>query len=520
MRQGLLHVALVLLWIGLTHASLSQVVAQNIPVPERYGGETQDYAAQFNDVISELNGFWSSYFGTAGLEYRAPSVITLDGPTVTACGDADPSDFAFYCPRDETIYYTPSAFASHRLRFGDFAPIVVMAHEWGHHIQRLLSIEPSPGNAFELQADCLAGAYSSNAGQQGLLDPGDVTEAVSTSADAGDPLGLPQDAPGAHGINDDRVIAFMRGYLDGVTGCNLPLAPPPQTPVPLTKVARTSDPSLLSHLPSTLDLPRGSRSALRTRASSFEDLVAGLPTRRTRGSYWSRGGGRRMSIAPMRPMIRRPTALAGSRSVCIASPPRMERPKRCRISPPRVATALGFEPVDVGLFADQTEAMTGQADNGDELIIYARRGNLGVPCRRHGAQRRSDGDVFEALLVPLRPLADDPEIVSPELFDVLPDVSSTLPGLILSENHARSAGTVAETFPDVAEAEALFQTWGWRESAARVFTGNTSSGTTRVEVSVFQFQDGPAAAEALPYFLDARAGVLGLAEVTAPSHKG
>src|SRR4051794_28306664 len=85
--------------------------AQNTPVPERYGGETQDYAAQFTDVIDELNGFWSSYFGTAGLAYRAPSVITLDGPTVTACGDADPSDFAFYCPRDETIYYSPSAFA-------------------------------------------------------------------------------------------------------------------------------------------------------------------------------------------------------------------------------------------------------------------------------------------------------------------------------------------------------------------------------------------------------------------------
>ncbi len=182
--------------------------------------------------------------------------------------------------------------------------------------------------------------------------------------------------------------------------------------------------------------------------------------------------------------------------------------------------ALGFESVDVGLFADQSEAMSGQAVNGEELIIYARRGNL--VFRVDGIATNGDptGDVFEALLVPLRPLADDPEIVSPELFDVLPDVSSTLPGLILSENHARSAGTVAETFPDVAEAEALFQGWGWRESAARVFTGNTSSGTTRAEVSVFQFQDGQAATEALPYFLDARAGVLGLAEVTAPVAQG
>src|SRR4051812_16790868 len=175
-------------------------VAQNTPVPERYGGETQDYAAQFTDVIDQLNDFWSSSFADAGVQYRAPSVMTLDEPIVTACGDAGPGDFARYCPLDETIYYSPAAFATHRLRFGDFAPIVVMAHEWGHHVQSLLGIVPQPGNAFELQADCLAGAYASQAAQQGLLDPGDVTEAVATSANAGDPLGLPQDAPGAHGI--------------------------------------------------------------------------------------------------------------------------------------------------------------------------------------------------------------------------------------------------------------------------------------------------------------------------------
>jgi hypothetical protein len=55
-----------------------------------------------------------------------------------------------------------------------------------------------------------------------LLDPGDITEAVAMAATAGDPLGLPQDAAGAHGINDDRITAFMRGYLGGVEACALP----------------------------------------------------------------------------------------------------------------------------------------------------------------------------------------------------------------------------------------------------------------------------------------------------------
>jgi len=40
-------------------------------------------------------------------------------------------------------------------------------------------------------------------------------------ATAGDPLGFPQDASGAHGINNDRITAVMHGYLDGVEACGL-----------------------------------------------------------------------------------------------------------------------------------------------------------------------------------------------------------------------------------------------------------------------------------------------------------
>jgi predicted metalloprotease len=111
---------------------------------------------------------------------------------------------------------------AHRQRTGDFAPIVVLAHEWGHHIQTVCGIAPGSDNTFELQADCLAGAYTHDAGQRGVLDPGDITEAVVLAAAAGDPLGLPQDTPGAHGSNDDRITAFMRGYLGGVPACVLP----------------------------------------------------------------------------------------------------------------------------------------------------------------------------------------------------------------------------------------------------------------------------------------------------------
>ena len=179
--------------------------------------------------------------------------------------------------------------------------------------------------------------------------------------------------------------------------------------------------------------------------------------------------------------------------------------------------ATGYQPVDVGLFADQTEAMSGQSGNGEELIIYARRGNLIVRASGTAPDGDPTADIFEAILVPLTQLVDEPRVVSPELFEQLPDLVDLPSGLVLAEEHARSAGTIAATFPDVAEAERLFQDWGWRESAAHVFTGSTPSGTTRVETSVFRLENDQAASEALPYFLDARAQALGLSESASPS---
>jgi hypothetical protein len=507
------------------------VSAQSTPEPQRYGRDDQGYASQFSEVLTQLDTFWLGNFAETGATYRSPSVIPLEDFVITGCGPAGPEDFAHYCRPDEAIYYSPVTLANHARRIGDFAPIVVIAHEWGHHVQRLIGLTPEPGNAFELQADCLAGAYASEAGQQGLLDPGDVTEAVASSADAGDPLGLPQDAPGAHGINDDRVIAFMRGYLDGVTGCGLPLSAVPNLPGPPPTGAGADNPalgpapserqapqlSLTALVPSVLELPQGQPFRLESEGiSTFDDMVTSFPDPVEAGELL-RAWGWQENIYRIYASDNPPPNAVGWITLGIH---RFTSVDGAAAALPYFAAArrnaLGYEPVDVGLFADQTEAMAGRAFNGEELIIYARRGNL--IFRVDGIAPNGDptADVFEAILMPLRQLVDEPRVVSPALFDVLPDVSTLLPGLDLTEEHARSGGTIAATFPDVAEAERRFQDWGWRESAARVFTGSTPSGTARVEVSVFRLANDQAASAALPYFLDARAEALGLSQTTAP----
>jgi predicted metalloprotease len=524
-------VAVVILLSTIGSAVGPVVSAQSTPEPQRYGRESQGYASQFAEVIDQLDAFWLGIFDTAGAIYRTPAVIPLADFVITGCGPAGPEKFAFYCRNDETIYYSPAGFAEHERELGDYSPIVVTAHEWGHHVQRLLGLTAEPGNAFELQADCLAGAYASDAGQQGLLDPGDLTEAVATSAVHADPLGLPQDAPGRHGINDDRMIAFMRGYLDGVTGCGLPLSsvpnlpdPPPTgpgagnpAPGPATTDRQAPQLSLTALAPSVLELPQGQPFRLESEGiSTFDDMVTGFPDA-VEAAQLLREWGWQENVYRIYASDNPPPDAVGYVTLGIH---RFTSVDGAAAALPYFAAArrnaLGYDPVDVGLFADQTEAMTGQAVNGEELIIYARRGNLIFRVSGIAPNGDPTADVFEALLMPLRQLVDEPRVISPQLFDVLPDVSTRLPGLSLSEEHARSAGTIATTFPSVAEAEQLFQDWGWRESAARVFTGRTPGGTTRVEVVVFRLANEQAASAALPYFLDARAEALGLSQTTTP----
>ena len=106
-----------------------------------------------------------------------------------------------------------SSWSTRRRGFGDYAPIAVLSHEWGHHIQTLLGVVGPTRKDFELQADCLTGVFTRYADEQALLDYGDFLEALNSAIDAGDEVFLPEDFPGAHGMAEDRVKALTKGLL-------------------------------------------------------------------------------------------------------------------------------------------------------------------------------------------------------------------------------------------------------------------------------------------------------------------
>ena len=210
-----------------TMFSLSQETADTAPVPREI---------LFPDPLhADIDRFWESQFQAAGRVYDPPNgVIAFDEPIVSACGRADPvREAAFYCVIDEKIYYSAEFRALIENQIGDFAWVIVVAHEWGHHIQAKLGFDLGvvPDRAGEVapielehQADCLAGAYAIDAELTGWLDPGDIEEGLTITEISGDPPGTAWNDPRAHGTGDVRVDAFMTGYDAGIEGCDLDLS--------------------------------------------------------------------------------------------------------------------------------------------------------------------------------------------------------------------------------------------------------------------------------------------------------
>jgi predicted metalloprotease len=154
----------------------------------------------------------------------------------SGCGTATTAVGPFYCPNDHKVYIDLSFYDELRARFGapgDFAQAYVIAHEVGHHVQNLRdklgggSRRPNDQIAVELQADCLAGAWGRDAERRGLLEMGDVDEALNAAAAIGDDTlqkkaqGYVQPESWTHGSSAQRKAAFDKGYRGGPQACGI-----------------------------------------------------------------------------------------------------------------------------------------------------------------------------------------------------------------------------------------------------------------------------------------------------------
>ncbi|MBK4715496.1 MULTISPECIES: KPN_02809 family neutral zinc metallopeptidase [Tenebrionibacter/Tenebrionicola group] len=199
-----------------------------------------EQAAKFTKVIlATTEDTWTHKFQEMGKTYQNPKLVMYRGVTRTGCGTGQSVMGPFYCPADSTIYIDLSFFDEMKNKLGaegDFAQGYVIAHEVGHHVQRLLGIEPRvrqmQQNAsqaqvnqlsvrMELQADCFAGVWGKDMDKQNVLEVGDLQEALNAAEAIGDDR-LQQQSQGrvvpdsfTHGSSEQRYTWFKRGFDSG-----------------------------------------------------------------------------------------------------------------------------------------------------------------------------------------------------------------------------------------------------------------------------------------------------------------
>ena len=173
---------------------------------------------------TDIDTFWEAQFEAEAIIYDPPIKFqAYDSEIETECGLAELNN-AFYCGADHSIYYDINFLQEQLNGNGDFAPVLIIAHEWGHLVQSLLGIlgdEELLTIQTELQADCLAGAWAADADARGLLEQGDFDEGIIALFNVGDSRGTPFFDPRAHGTSGQRIDSFKGGFEAGLEACTL-----------------------------------------------------------------------------------------------------------------------------------------------------------------------------------------------------------------------------------------------------------------------------------------------------------
>ena len=199
------------------------------------GSHVNDPGAHFVAfVLDDVQASWERDFAARGMAYRHAKLVLFTDATRTGCGYGRAASGPFYCPEDVRVYIDLGFYRELSQRFGakgEFAKAYVIAHEIGHHVQKLMGTEAraaahtegaNGGSVrLELQADCYAGIWARSTAQRNLLERGDLESAVHAAAAIGDDR-LQRETSGTvspdsftHGTSAQRMRWLQRGYDSG-----------------------------------------------------------------------------------------------------------------------------------------------------------------------------------------------------------------------------------------------------------------------------------------------------------------
>jgi uncharacterized protein len=200
-----------------------------------------DQLKQFVSVIlASTEDVWGQQLpAQTGQQYSRPHLVLFTGSVNSACGFANAAAGPFYCPADQDVYIDLGFYDELKNRFhapGDSAQAYVIAHEVGHHVQKLLGISDQVDAQrsyrsdtemnqlsirLELQADFLAGVWAHFAQTDLSIDPADIQAVITAASAIGDDT-LQMETQGyvvpdsfTHGTSEQRVRWFTKGFQTG-----------------------------------------------------------------------------------------------------------------------------------------------------------------------------------------------------------------------------------------------------------------------------------------------------------------
>ncbi|RJQ69101.1 hypothetical protein D5S17_31245 [Pseudonocardiaceae bacterium YIM PH 21723] len=176
-----------------------------------FGQDKERQDAFYIATVKCLNTAWEPVLRAAGLPFEAPNVVNVTGTQETPCGSRNQQQTALYC--DGTIYMTSQYYRDvEKLGARQGRYLAVLAHEYGHHVQRMSGIlqaewdkryevgtESDQGlelsRRAELQATCFGGMFIARAHQQRVIADSVVNDALSDLGTRGDDnsRGAPRD---------------------------------------------------------------------------------------------------------------------------------------------------------------------------------------------------------------------------------------------------------------------------------------------------------------------------------------
>lgn len=217
---GTLAIALVIYLLGgnpLEVINLMNAGDQQIGTEAPLSAEEMEMGEFVSVVLADTEEVWDQLFSRMGYQYREPKLVLFRTAVQSACGYAQSATGPFYCPGDEKVYLDLDYLETLQERLGaegDFAVAYIIAHEVGHHVQKIMGtmqiLEETRARRvnektmneltirLELQADFLAGVWVHHAQKMfNILEEGDMEEALNAAA----------------AVGDDRIQMKQQGYV-------------------------------------------------------------------------------------------------------------------------------------------------------------------------------------------------------------------------------------------------------------------------------------------------------------------